>query len=120
MRKRDRLRRVAREKNDQHHVNKYKAQRNKVNYMVKYAREQFISSADEIVDSFLKTDTKVYWSLIKRPKKGTYTVSVLSPLFDSATGEMEESDKVKADLLNKYFCSISSVNDSDIDPQPYL
>jgi hypothetical protein len=56
----DRLRRVAREKNDQHHVNKYKAQRNKVNYMVKYAREQFISSDDEIVDSFLKTDTKVY------------------------------------------------------------
>ena len=116
MRKRYRLRRVAREKNDQHHVNKYKAQRNKVNDMVKYAREQFISSADEIVDSFLKTDTKVYWSLIKRPKKGTYTVSVLPPLFDSATGEMEESDKAKADLLNKYFCSISSVNDSDIDP----
>ena len=48
--------------------------------------------------------------------KGTCTASVLPPLFDSATGEMEQSDKAKADLLNKY-CSISSVNDSDIDPQ---
>jgi hypothetical protein len=52
--------------------------------------------------------------------KGTCTASVLPPLFDSATGEMEQSDKAKADLLNKYICSISSVNDSDIDPQPYL
>ena len=60
MRKRDQLRRVAREKNNQHRVNKYKAQRNKVNYMVKYAREQFISSADEIVDSFLKKDAKAF------------------------------------------------------------
>ena len=120
MRKRDRLRRVAREKNDQHRVNKYKAQRNKVNNMVKYAREQFISSADEIVDSFFKKDAKAYWSLIKRLMKGTCTASVLPPLFDSATVEMEQSEKAKADLLNKYFCSISSVNDSDIDPQPYL
>ena len=48
--------------------------------------------------------------------KGTCTASVLPPLLDSATGEMEQSDKAKADLLNKYFCSISSVNDSDIDP----
>jgi len=79
MRKRDRLRRVAREKNDQHHVNKYKAQQNKVNNMVKYAREQIISSADEIVDSFLKKDAKAYWSLIKRLMKGTCTASVLPP-----------------------------------------
>ena len=50
MRKRDLLRRVTKEKNDQHHVNKYKTQRNKVNNMVKYAREQFISSAAEIVN----------------------------------------------------------------------
>ena len=117
MRKRDQLRRVAREKNNQHRVNKYKAQRNKVNNMVKYAREPFISSADEIVDSFFKKDAKAYWSLIKRLMKGTSTASVLPPLFDSATVEMEQSEKAKADLLNKYFCSISSVNDSDIDPQ---
>jgi hypothetical protein len=41
-------------------VNKYKAQRNKVNNMAKYAREQFIYSADEIVDSFLKKDAKAF------------------------------------------------------------
>jgi hypothetical protein len=60
MRKRDRLRRVAREKNDKHRVNKYKAQRNKVNNMVKYAREQLIYYADEIVDSRLKKDAKAF------------------------------------------------------------
>jgi hypothetical protein len=77
---------------------------------------RFISSAYEIVDSFLKKDAKAYWSLIKRLMKGICTASVLPPLFDSATGEMEQSDKAKADLLNKYFCTILSVNDSDIDP----
>ena len=52
--------------------NKYKSQRNKVN-MIKYTREQFSLSANEVVDSITKTDSKAYWSLIKKLTKGSNT-----------------------------------------------
>jgi hypothetical protein len=39
---------------------KYKSHRNKVNNMIKYAREQFILSANELVDSLQRNDSKSY------------------------------------------------------------
>ena len=53
--------------------NKYKSQRNKVNNMIKYTREPFSLSANEVVDSITKTDSKAYWSLIKKLTKGSNT-----------------------------------------------
>ena len=44
---------------------KYKSQRNKVNNMIKFAREQFFLSANEIIDSFSRNDPKSYWLLIR-------------------------------------------------------
>jgi hypothetical protein len=48
---------------------KYKSQRNKVNNMIKYTREQFLLSVNELVDSIAKTDSKAYWSLIKKLRR---------------------------------------------------
>jgi hypothetical protein len=44
---------------------------NRVNNMTKYAREQFFLSANELVDSFQRNNSKSYWSLIPQIMKGT-------------------------------------------------
>ena len=84
--------------------------------MIKYACEQFLLSADEIVDSLSKSDTKSYWSLIKKLLKGSGSNYLIPPLHDNETNELLFNDKDKANLLNKYFCSISTVDDNNIDP----
>jgi hypothetical protein len=58
---------------------KYKSQRNKVNNMIKYAREQFFLSANELVNSLQSKNSKSYWTFVKRIMKGTgnnYTISI--------------------------------------------
>ena len=110
---RDRLHKLARRKNSTIHVQRYKAQRNKVNNMLKYAREQFFLSADEIVDSYSKNDPKSYWSLIRKLIKGTGSNFTIPPLLDTETNMFAYTDNEKANVLNNYFCSISSLNDND-------
>ena len=83
--------------------------------MIKYAREQFFLSANELVDSFVKNDPKSYWRLIKKVLKGSGSHFSVPPLKDNQTNTLIYDEKMKADLLNKYFCSISSVNDNGRD-----
>ena len=47
--------------------------------MTKYAREQFFLSANELVDSFQRNNSKSYWSLIPQIMKGT-SGNIDSPL----------------------------------------
>jgi hypothetical protein len=122
--------------------------------MIKYAREQFFLSANELVNSLQSKNSKSYWTFVKRMMKGTgnnYTIPPLYngstgeliselnqglsfnliltnlegiplttisrylcvPLYNGSTGELVYEDKAKVDLLNQYFCSITSINDSN-------
>lgn len=80
--------------------------------MIKFAKEQFFLSANELVDSLSKTDSKSYWSLIKKLMKGTGSNYTIPPLIDTTTNELVYVDRSKANLLNEYFCTISSINDT--------
>ena len=95
IRKRNRLHEIKRMKKDENSKQKYKAQRNKVNNMIKYAREQFLLSANEIVDSFLKNNSKSYWSLVKKFTKGTEPNFTIPPLHNAETNELVYDDKEK-------------------------
>ena len=43
--------------------------------------------------------------------KGTSQNYSIPPLYDNDSNELIYDDKIKANLLNKYFCSISFVDD---------
>lgn len=110
---RNRLHKNARARPSDSAIDKYKRQRNKVNNMKKHAREQFFMSANEYVDSLIKTNPKSYWSLIKRLMKGTGPQYSIPPLYDVVSNNHVYDDKAKANLLNSYFCSISLLNDGN-------
>jgi hypothetical protein len=56
---------------------------------------------------------KSYWSLIRKLMKGTSQNYSIPPLYDNDPNELIYDDKIKANLLNKYFCSISFVDDTN-------
>jgi hypothetical protein len=63
---RDRLKKNERTKKSSIAIHKYKSHRNKSNYIINYAREQFCLSANELIDSLQRNDSKSYWSLIRK------------------------------------------------------
>jgi hypothetical protein len=69
--------------------------------MIKYACEQLFLSANELVDSIAKTDSKAYWSLIKKLTKGSNNNYSIPPLFDNNLNDLVYTDKEKANLLNE-------------------
>lgn len=84
--------------------------------MIKHAREQFFLSANELVDSLSKNNSKSYWSLIRKLMKGNGDGYTIPSLLDPVTNVLLHEDKAKANLLNNYFCSISTIDDSNHDP----
>ena len=116
IRTRNRLHKLARRNQSNQSLQKYKSQRKKVNNMIKYAREQFFLSANELVNSLQSKNSKSYWTFVKRMMKGTGNNYTIPPLYNGSTGELVYEDKAKADLLNQYFCSITSINDSNREP----
>jgi hypothetical protein len=75
IRKRDRLRKLARRSNSDSNINKYKKERNHVNNLKKDAKEQFYFSVNTLLDDFSSSNSKSYWSLINdsRTSQLSYT-----------------------------------------------
>ena len=66
-----------------------------------------------MVDSLQRNDSKSYWSLIQKLMKGTSQNYSIPPLYDNDSNELIYDDKIKTNLLNKYVCSISFVDDTN-------
>jgi ribosomal protein L17 len=98
---RDRSKKITRTKKSSTAIHKYKSHRNKVNNMIKYAREQFFLRANKLVDSLQRNDSKSYWSLIRKLIKGTSQNYSIPPLYDNDSNELIYDDKIKANLLNR-------------------
>jgi hypothetical protein len=113
IRTRNRVHKLARRNQSNQSLQKYKSQRNKVNNMIKYAREQFFLSANELVHYLQSKNSKSYWIFVKRMMKGTGNNYTISSLYNGSSVELVYEDKAKADLLNQYFCSITFINDSN-------
>ena len=115
IRLRDRLRkRFFKSKSDLDRIS-FKRQRNKVNNMIKYAKESFINKIDDFVcNPELGNSNKLFWQVMGRfmGKRGT---SVIIPPLQKQVHTFAFTDYEKADELNSYFASISTVDDANIE-----
>ena len=96
---RDRLHNTFTKNRTQVNLNKSKHQRNKVNYMKKYARQSFYENIDTTIDQ-LYSDPKIYWKRINRITKQSGTSTVIPPLLDNARKTIVSGNQEKANLLN--------------------
>ncbi|MCG8048002.1 MAG: endonuclease/exonuclease/phosphatase family protein [Candidatus Thiodiazotropha taylori] len=94
---------------------KYKNIRNKVNNLKKYAKEKFYNELEVSVSDFYNNDKRKFWHLVRYFVKGNNTSGNIPPLTKiNQDGQCTYcfSEEEKADSLNEYFASISTVNDT--------
>ena len=103
---------MARRSNSDFNINKYKKQRNHVNYLKKHAKKQFDFNVYNVLDDFSSSNSKSYWSLIKKIIKSSGDISPISQL-NKENNDLISNDYENACLLNNYFCSISTLNDNN-------
>ena len=113
IRKRDRLRKIAIKTNTQLNKNKYKLARNKVTKLKREARENYFLNLEENILQVKSTNPKLYWKLMKNLIKSDTNNDPLPPLRSAENNSYAYSDQDKCELLKSYFCSISSVDDSN-------
>lgn len=115
IRLRDRLRkRYFRTKRDADRLS-FKVQRNKVNNMIKYAKDNFINKIDDfLINQETGNSCKTFWQVMGRfmGKKGT---SIIIPPLRKNDNTFGFTDYEKAEELNSYFASISTVDDKNIE-----
>ena len=117
IRKRDRIRKIAKKFNKQSDIDKYKKQRNKVNNLKKTAKEHFEQNLDTLILENI-SNPKTYWKIMKMLIKSNKVYSNIPPLQtiiqDEGLDEVVYEDDEKCELLNKYFSFISSLEDANI------
>ena len=117
IRKRDRIRKIAKKFNKQSDIDKYKKQRNKVNNLKKTAKEHFEQNLDTLILENI-SNPKTYWKIMKMLIKSNKGYSNIPPLQniiqDEGLDEVVYEDDEKCELLNKYFSVISSLEDANI------
>ena len=92
---------------------KYRHFRNKVNNLKKYAREQYFSNMEDLIEDNSKTNPKLYWKLLKQLMKTNKNCETIPPLkvtLDNGEENYYFNDIDKANCLNDYFISISSMS----------
>lgn len=112
---RNRLRNKAlKTKNESDWIN-YRKHRNKVNNMKKHALCNYYDSIDlQLSDASSNNNNKLYWKLIKDAFHAKPTKDIPPIQYTSDTGgfNIAFTDTEKVDVLNKYFSSVSNVDDS--------
>ena len=85
--------------------------------MKKHAKEQYYNNMENLILESSRTNPKVYWKLLKQFIKSNKNCEIIPPL-KTITDDGEEhfyfSDANKANCLNDYFVSISTINDNNI------
>ena len=121
-RKRDRLKKKAIQSGNPNVWNKYKLFRNKVNNQKKHAKELFYNNLDVIVSDFQNNDKRKFWKVIRHFVKNNKSASCIPPLcstLSNGDNQWHFSDQDKANCLNDYFASISTVNDAETQLPPF-
>ena len=91
---------------------KYKRLRHKVNNQRKHAKESFYSNLELIITDFENNDIRNFGKLLDILSKPT-VIPPLSSTLSSGETQWAFTDKEKADCLNDFFVSISTVNDEN-------
>ena len=118
-RKRDRQKKKAGKTGNITDWIKYKRLRNKVNNQRKHAKESFYNNLELIITDFENNDKR---KVIRHFVKNNSSSSANPPLsFTLPSGETQLTftDEEKADCLNDYFVSISTVNDENTVLPPF-
>jgi hypothetical protein len=114
-RKRDRLRRISKNSNKFEDVLAYKKQRNKVNNMKYYAKEAFYSNLDGYLSEIHSHNRPSYWKLLRYLVRKTGTHTCLPAIrFKPDQQPTLFTDLDKAEALNDYFITNSTLPDKDI------
>ncbi|PJE78081.1 hypothetical protein CI610_02987 [invertebrate metagenome] len=113
MRKRDRLKKIMFNNRTESNKNKYKYMRNRVNNMIKRAKEIFYDNINTVIDKSTNSP-KTYWKLLGNILKSKKNPDI-SPLLDSTTNEIIYDNDRKCELLNNYFSSVCTLPENDID-----
>ena len=95
---------------------RYKFFRNKVNNLKRHAKEQFYNNLEFSISDFHSNDRKQFWKVVRHFVKGNSSSSSIPPLNSyPVTGQNDFCFSIedKTELLNKYFTSISIVNDEN-------
>lgn len=114
IRQRDRQKHIATKSNRAADWDKYKKLRNKANNLKKAAKQHYYSNLEEKISNAKLENPKQYWKYIRHLIK-TNSKSETIPILKfnhNNTDTYVYSDEEKAECLNNYFTSISSVDDS--------
>ena len=98
IRRRDRLRRKALKSNNPTDRERYKHQRNHVNNLKKYARENYTNTLDDLITN-TNTGSKAFWLWVDLWTKTQLTIPPLNISGDN----FAYTDLEKANTLNDYF-----------------
>lgn len=115
-RKRDRQKSKALKSGSQVQWTNYKHLRNKVNNLKKHAKETFYNNLEFTLTDTFSGNKKDFWKLIRhftRSKSSTATIPPLCSILPSGEKTYHVTDADKANCLNDYFISISSVDDTN-------
>ena len=114
---RDRLRKKAIKSKRECDLVKYKRQRNRVNNLKKGAKEKFEANLDNLILENIP-NSKNYWKIMKMLIKSNKSSTNIPPLQnivnDDSIGNIAHDDVEKCSILNKYFCTISQVDDTNV------
>ncbi|MCG7867669.1 MAG: hypothetical protein JAY74_15080 [Candidatus Thiodiazotropha taylori] len=121
-RKRDRLKTKAVKSGKQADWTNYKHERNKVNNLIKHAKEVFFNNIENLLFESFSGNKRNYWKIIRHFVKGNSKTSSVPPLCSQSPDgrvTIHSTDEAKADCFNEYFASISSVNDEHASLPPF-
>jgi hypothetical protein len=92
----------------------FKQQRNRVNNLKKQLKEKFYTNINENLNELKTINSKTYWKTINTLLKGESTMNDIPPIQDPKNRYcLSYEGKENADVLNKYFCSITNLVDEN-------
>ena len=114
-RQRDRHRTIAIKLGRKGDWTKYKKCRNKVNNLKKFAKQKYLNNLEDDLTNSRFENPKKYWKYIRSltKSKSSHTIPILKTVQNN-NEIFHYSDIEKANCLNEYFASISTINDSSI------
>ncbi len=117
---RNRLRKKAIKSGTTDDWKNYKTLRNRVNNMKKYAREAFYNGIEISLSDSYVNNKRYFWKLVRFFVKNSNCSNNIPPLkvFESNTEYNYFTDFEKANCLNNYFVSISTINDNNANLPP--
>ena len=112
-RKRDRYKHSATISGKLSDWTRYKQTRNKVNNMKKQAKEIFYNNIEFTLNDASSCNPRQYWKIVKTLiKNNSLTCDFIPPLLNEIDGTYSFTDTEKANNLNTYFSSVSTIDDS--------